>query len=406
MALWEGDEKRFYEMCREVGETEIAKLDNEALLALHDRFLEITLARDSSSSLIDGFALGTDELIAAKLLKSYDDSPVKDRIKSTELFSVLTAPVHLSFINEAEVSLIKIAIEVKKNPAKRNELITNHQRRFFWIHNNYVDAYVLSVDHFNQELDKLLGLKENLETLLSKIENTPAESKKKKSEYWPFVEKDRELVFLLRVSEDFTKWQDDRKKATLWTMHYGSLILSEISNRTGTPLDLIKYMSPREVSFIFESKPRVKDLEKRRQNGVFYWDKDGHEAVSGRDADKVRDAILKVKDMSDIDDFRGLTACMGKASGKVKVLKSAKEVGKIEEGDILVAVMTRPDYVSAMKKAAAIVTDEGGVTSHAAIVARELNKPCIIGTKIATKVLKDGMTVEVNANHGWVRIIR
>ena len=92
--------------------------------------------------------------------------------------------------------------------------------------------------------------------------------------------------------------------------------------------------------------------------------------------------------------------------GTVKVLHSATEAYKVEKGDILVAVMTRPDYVPAMKLAAAIVTDEGGITCHAAIVARELHIPCIIGTKIATKVLKDGMKVEVNADHGWVKVLR
>jgi pyruvate,water dikinase len=67
--------------------------------------------------------------------------------------------------------------------------------------------------------------------------------------------------------------------------------------------------------------------------------------------------------------------------------------------------MTRPEYISAMKKAAAIVTDEGGITCHAAIVSRELKKPCIIGTKIATKVLKDGDLVEVDADKGIVKIL-
>ena len=84
----------------------------------------------------------------------------------------------------------------------------------------------------------------------------------------------------------------------------------------------------------------------------------------------------------------------------------AKTMNKVKKGDILVAVMTRPDYLPAMKRAAAIVTDEGGVTCHAAILSRELGIPCIIGTKIATKVLKDGQLVEVNANHSWVKIIK
>ena len=67
--------------------------------------------------------------------------------------------------------------------------------------------------------------------------------------------------------------------------------------------------------------------------------------------------------------------------------------------------MTRPDYIIGIKKAAAIVTNEGGITCHAAIVSRELGIPCIIGTKIATEVFKDGDLVEVNANHGVVKKI-
>jgi len=68
--------------------------------------------------------------------------------------------------------------------------------------------------------------------------------------------------------------------------------------------------------------------------------------------------------------------------------------------------MTRPEFLPAMKKSVAVVTDEGGLTCHAAIVSRELGIPCIIGTKIATKVLKTGDLVEVNANHGVVRVMK
>ena len=68
--------------------------------------------------------------------------------------------------------------------------------------------------------------------------------------------------------------------------------------------------------------------------------------------------------------------------------------------------MTQPEFVPAMKKAIAIITDEGGLTCHAAIISRELKKPCIISTKKATRVLKDGMKVEVNATEGYVKILR
>jgi pyruvate,water dikinase len=80
-------------------------------------------------------------------------------------------------------------------------------------------------------------------------------------------------------------------------------------------------------------------------------------------------------------------------------------MSKMKQGDILVSIATNPDIVPAMKKAGAIVTEQGGITSHAAIVSRELGTPCVIGTKIATKVFKDGDIVEVDANKGTVKLI-
>jgi phosphoenolpyruvate synthase/pyruvate phosphate dikinase len=110
-------------------------------------------------------------------------------------------------------------------------------------------------------------------------------------------------------------------------------------------------------------------------------------------------------DVAEITQFKGAIASMGKAIGKVRLVLLKSQIGELLEGEVLVTEMTNPDFVSAMKKAAAIITDEGGVTCHAAIVSRELHVPCIIGTKIATQVLKDGDLVEVDANTGIVRKI-
>ncbi|MEX1026973.1 MAG: PEP-utilizing enzyme, partial [Candidatus Paceibacterota bacterium] len=106
-----------------------------------------------------------------------------------------------------------------------------------------------------------------------------------------------------------------------------------------------------------------------------------------------------------VKEIKGQIANKGKVRGKVKVVLSPKECSKIEKGDILVATMSTPDFLSGMAKAAAFVTDIGGITSHAAIVSREMNKPCIIATENATKILKDGDEVEVDANEGVVRIL-
>lgn len=105
------------------------------------------------------------------------------------------------------------------------------------------------------------------------------------------------------------------------------------------------------------------------------------------------------------DTLTGTTACPGKQKGRVVLVFERADIGKVRMGDILVTAMTTPNLSEAMKRASAFVTDEGGITCHAAIVARELGKPCIIGTKIATRTLHDGDLVEVDADTGMVRIL-
>ena len=101
--------------------------------------------------------------------------------------------------------------------------------------------------------------------------------------------------------------------------------------------------------------------------------------------------------------LKGSPASPGIAIGLPKILLSAKEISKIKPGDILVAAMTNPDYVPAMKKAVGIITDKGGRTSHAAIVSRELGTPCVVGTKTATKVLaRNHLAVTINGTAGLV----
>jgi len=98
----------------------------------------------------------------------------------------------------------------------------------------------------------------------------------------------------------------------------------------------------------------------------------------------------------------GIPAAPGMATGLIKIIKTSREINKINNGDVLVTEMTTPDFVPAMKKAVAIVTDKGGQTSHAAIVSRELGIPCVVGTQKATQILKNGMAVTVNGSKGDV----
>jgi pyruvate,water dikinase len=100
--------------------------------------------------------------------------------------------------------------------------------------------------------------------------------------------------------------------------------------------------------------------------------------------------------------LRGLGAAPGQASGLARLLTSLKDAAKLDPGDILVTHMTAPDWVPLMRKAAAVVTDSGGMTCHAAIVSRELGIPCVVGTGDATQTLRDGEPITVNATDGTV----
>ncbi len=113
-----------------------------------------------------------------------------------------------------------------------------------------------------------------------------------------------------------------------------------------------------------------------------------------------KEETVETKEMKVIT--KGMPASPGIATGKVKYIKDETELEKVKEGDVLVTVMTTPDMVPAMRRATAIVTDEGGMTCHAALVSRELQIPCIVGTTDATQVLSTGMDVTVDADKGRV----
>ena len=137
------------------------------------------------------------------------------------------------------------------------------------------------------------------------------------------------------------------------------------------------------------------------------WAKEGKNLyiVQTRPVTTIKDAKKEVMEgvkISDTPILTGAAASPGIGTGVVKILKSPKEISKVKVGDVLVAPMTSPDYVPAMKKAAAIITDEGGQTSHAAIVSRELGIPCVVGTREATTTLKDGIVVTVDGANGLV----
>ena len=144
------------------------------------------------------------------------------------------------------------------------------------------------------------------------------------------------------------------------------------------------------------------DIEWAYERGKFYITQSRPITTLGQNdlQNVVADVDLKKEKLQLI--LKGSPASPGIVSGRVRILKSSREIGKIKSGEVLVAQMTSPDYVPAMRRATAIVTNAGGLTSHAAIVSRELGVPCVVGTGNATEILKDEMVITVNGSKGEV----
>ena len=130
-------------------------------------------------------------------------------------------------------------------------------------------------------------------------------------------------------------------------------------------------------------------------------------SINGDMANVMDSETYETFDLKIEDELKGQVASAPKEKmqGKVQVVMDVNKQ-KFKEGNILVTTMTRPDFVPLMKKASAIITDEGGITCHAAIVSRELGIPCIIGTKNATKTLKDSDEVEMDLVSGQINIVK
>lgn len=174
-------------------------------------------------------------------------------------------------------------------------------------------------------------------------------------------------------------------------------VLKHIASQKGISYDQLLYCLPDEI---LGSLPAKETLDERRRDHAIVIEEGGVSCLIGKEADEIREFFKE--DVILVSELSGSVACKGRVSGTVRVVTSATDSNRVGMGDILVTSMTTPNMVPAMKKAAAFVTDEGGITCHAAIISREMNKPCIIGTKIATKVFKDGDRVEVNADIGIV----
>jgi phosphohistidine swiveling domain-containing protein len=183
-------------------------------------------------------------------------------------------------------------------------------------------------------------------------------------------------------------------------------VIEAISRASGYTMKALEHLTPEEIMAIGKEN-QLRGKIKRKGN-YFYLNLSGQEYLTFQfSIIKRAEKLLKTEDSTFAKNFIfGKSNFKGKVRGTVKIVYAKKDFKKFNQGDVLVTINSNPFLMPVIKKCSAIVADEGGITCHAAIISRELKIPCIIGTKIATKVFKDGDLVEVDANKGIVKLIK
>ena len=337
------------------------------------------------------------EIQLKEALKSYSEAEIGI---IHGIMSKSALPSYSQTEEEVFAELVALAREKGINDLEVSKRIKSFSKKYFWFPYEYVGPGIFTPEAVKARILENLAhpAKETREHIDIK------QSQRECIKHYRLSKYVRQLYSILQM---ITLMQDDRKMYNAMVNYYvNEFVLREVAKRLNTSLENARYFDNDLIhAWANGDKNIVQRLHERTKFLVVT--ETGHENhyYEGEAGKKILkelgiDLGLQVGDAKEV---RGQPAMKGCVKGRARIVLIASMHKDFKEGDILIAGMTTPDFVSLMKKAAAIVTDEGGVTCHAAIVSRELGKPCIIGTKNATRVFKDGDLIEVDADKGIVR---
>jgi phosphohistidine swiveling domain-containing protein len=288
-------------------------------------------------------------------------------------------------------------------------IIRGYIRDYYWIKTDFYSAVELTpkvvLDDILKEIKD--NDKDSIKDELAKFDSNFADIIAKKKRMLSRYKLSREDMLDIDFAKLIILWGDIRKEQYMKGFHSLFVMLSDIAELFDIDYRSIAFYSVDEVLELLRSGKKLPASQvARKQKNIFTAYEPGKQSYFyGADAEAMLHAATSFK-MS--DQLAGSVGSRGHErfiKGVVKVIMSPNDE-KFDKGKILVTSMTRVEFLPIMRKAKAIITDEGGIACHAAIVSREIGIPCIIGTKTATKVLKDGDFIEVDTEKGTVRKIR
>lgn len=385
--------KEFLSFVRKIEKNNWSKLSNQELIEIKEKYIKLYHE-------IVPYGEPLPYFLKEKLQAVLDEYLVKEKNIPGKNYETLTTSLYQSFLNRETEELWNIAKKYRNNKTELSKAVKKHEKKYAWILFDYA-SLVCNERYF---LNKAKDLLKNPPKIL--------DYKKLKKDKQKIIKKYKIAPiykYYLNVLEDLF-YLMDRKKEVLTQAHFAiTLLYQEAANRLSLSLNDVRWffwkevkealLSKRKLSFK-KAQQRKKSLVTKYINGraIFLNDKEMKKLILDIEKDQQLNSKKKT--------LKGIPASSGKVRGKICYLRSAQENSKIKKGQILLVSNTTPDFMPAVHKATAIITNEGGLTCHAAIISRELKIPCVVGTKIATQILKDGDLVEVDASKGIIKIIK
>lgn len=380
------DGQNYLSLAKRISQLDLKNLTNKELLSL---FIEHQDKRDKysvfawSAFILNNYVSERAITILDKYIRKHNKENEKQ-----EIHDALLHP-------EERAAVLQLQHEVGKHNGKlTRKQLEDLYERFKWLSCLDIHNQPWTIEEFRSHVKSLALPSQKKKTSFIKIAKDLAVSQK-------------DLDYLL-MAKRFAYIKDARDDYRRESVFYAQPLFAEVARRMKIDPEDTSYLQTSEVETFLKSKHQISSqlIAERKTKFILYLD--ANRKLVCLQGDQVKRALkifnLLLKE-GEAQSVTGRVASKGTAKGKVVIVRGVKDLDKVETGNILVAVTTHPDYVPAMRRAVAIITDEGGVTSHAAIVSREFGIPCIVGTKSATKTLKDGDLVGVDANRGVVRVL-
>jgi len=415
-SLWAKVVKREERYIKRINKLNLPDLSDKELLTETQNFEE-----EYRRSLVFAFYF-IDDFLKEKFLQLLQSEYSLNVEESSEIFSKIATCSNeygTLFYSEEPVDLLKIAIKKEKGD-NIQKVIDSHVSHYGWMLAPIERTIrIFSHKDYESRIESLIN-EGNLDERLRQILGVREENDKQFNEIVSKYYLKGQTLHLARAIRTFIYYHTLLTEHTDLLCYHGTkTILSEVARRKQVPIEDIVMLSTEEIISFMASKitsEEVRTLAKNRSKCyALVFHKEKLYVFDGDEADRFQKSFVpafvknhksSIKNESDDSDdilLKGSVCHAGHVIGKVKIVGSYSDCKKVESGDILVANMTTPNFISAMERAAGFITDQGGITCHAAILSRELGVPCIVGTAIATKILHDNQVVELDAYAGVVK---